>query len=206
MDFFGLQDSRKKQSAVLLLFFVIAMLVMAVVVHVIATLVSIPLGNEINLAEPTTPAKLFIALIWLTCFVGCFFRILDVRAGGVALARRFGGVEASTSGRYRNEHELLDIVAEIAVASACTEPRVFVLHREQSINAFVVGGFSGKEALVVSQGALDKLNRDELSAVVAHEFGHISQGDIPVNMRLLIALACFLVACYAPLSLASENF
>ncbi len=188
MDFFGLQDSRKKQSAILLLFFIVAMLAMAIVVHVIATLVSIPLGREINLTQPSLPAKAFIALIWLTCLIGCFFRILDVRAGGVALAKRFGAIEASTSGRYRSEHVLLDVVAEIAVASACLEPRVFVLHGERSINAFVVGGFSGKEALVVSQGALDKLDRDELSAIVAHEFGHISQGDIPVNMRLLIAL------------------
>jgi len=188
MDFFGLQDSRKKQSAILLLFFIIAMLAMAIVVHFVATLVSIPMGKEINLTQPTTPAKAFIALIWLTCFVGCFFRILDVRAGGVALAKRFGAVEASTSGGYRSEQVLLDIVAEIAVASGCMEPRVFILHHEHSINAFVVGGFSGKEALVVSQGALDKLDRNELSAVVAHEFGHISQGDIPVNMRLLIAL------------------
>jgi len=188
MDFFGLQDSRKKQSAILLLFFIIAMLAMAIVVHVIATLVSIPLGKEIDLTQPSTPAKAFIAVIWFTCFIGCFFRILDVRAGGVALAKRFGAIEASTSGRYRSEHVLLDIVAEIAVASSCAQPRVFILHGERAINAFVVGGFSGKEALVVSQGALDKLDRDELSAVVAHEFGHISQGDIPVNMRLLIAL------------------
>jgi len=188
MDFFGLQDSRKKQSAILLLFFIVAMLAMAIVVHVVATLVSLPLGKEISLTQPSTPAKAFIVLIWLTCLMGCFFRILDVKAGGVALAKRFGAFEASTSGRYRSEHVLLDIVAEISVASACTEPRVFVLHGEHAINAFVVGGFSGKEALVVTQGALDKLDRDELSAVVAHEFGHISQGDIPVNMRLLVAL------------------
>jgi len=188
MDFFGLQDSRKKQSAILLLFFIIAMLAMAIVVHLVATLVSIPLGKEINLAQPTKPAKLFIALIWFTCIIGCFFRILDVRAGGVALAKRFGAVEASSTGRYRSEQVLLDVVAEIAVASGCLQPPVFILHNEHAINAFVVGGFSGKEALVVSQGALDKLNREELSAVVAHEFGHISQGDIPVNMRLLIAL------------------
>ncbi len=188
MDFFGLQDSRKKQSAMLLLCFIIAMIAMAIVVHIIATLVSIPLGKELNLSQPSLPAKLFIALIWFTCFIGCLFRIFDVRAGGVALAKRFGAIEASTSGRYRTEHVLLDVVAEIAVASACSKPRVFILHGERSINAFVVGGFSGKEALVISQGALDKLDRDELSAIVAHEFGHISQGDIPVNMRLLIAL------------------
>lgn len=188
MDFFGSQGSRQKQSAVLLLGFIAAMVCMAVVIHLVAVIISIPLSSGIDFSQPTVPAKAFIVLIWLICCFGCFFRILDVRAGGVALAKRFGGVEATTSGRYRNEKELVDVVSEMAVASASQMPRVFILHRESAINAFVVGGFKGKEALVVSQGAIDQLDREQLSAVIAHEFGHISQGDIPINMRLLIAL------------------
>lgn len=188
MDFFGSQDSRQKQSAILLSFFVLAMLAMALVVHVVAIVISMPVSTNVDFANPSKPAKAFIALIWLTCIVGCLFRILDVRAGGVALARRFGGIEAVGAGRYRKEQELLDIVAEIAVASGCDLPRTFILHREKSINAFVVGGFRAKEVIVISQGALQKLNREQLTAVVAHEFGHIAQGDIPLNMRLLIVL------------------
>lgn len=188
MDFFGSQDNRQKQSALLLMCFVVAMLLMAVVVHVIVVVATIPFSSDINFFQPTTQAKAFIVIIWLACFAGCFFRALDVRAGGAALARRFGAVEATGSGRYREEKKLKDVVTEMSIASACAMPRVFLLHRESAINAFVVGGFSGQEAIVVSQGALDKLDRDQLSAVVAHEFGHIAQGDIPVNMRLLIAL------------------
>ncbi len=188
MDFFGIQDSRRQQSLLLLVFFSAAMLAMAAVVHVLAVVIAYPSTGSMDFSEPTTGAKAFIALIWITCLIGCFFRFLDVRAGGVALARRFGAVEANSSGRYAKEEWLDDIVNEIAVASACAVPRIFILHREPSINAFVVGGFNGKEALVVSQGAIDKLSREELSAVVAHEFGHIAQGDIPINMRLLIAL------------------
>lgn len=188
MNFFGLQDIRKKQSVILLFCFIAAMLSMAFVIHVVAVLISIPLSTGIDFTQPSKPAIAFIILIWLTCCAGCFFRLLDVRAGGSTLARRFGAIEATTSGRYRNEKELVDIVTEISVASACQMPEVFILHREGAINAFVVGGFKGKEALVISQGAIDALDRDQLSAVIAHEFGHISQGDIPVNMRLLIAL------------------
>jgi len=188
MDFFGTQDNRKKQSAILLLLFVAAMFVMALAIHIVAVAISAPFSDAIDFTQPTKPAIAFIVIIWLTCCAGCFFRGLDVRAGGAALARRFGGVEVTDAGRYRDEKELTDIVSEIAVASATPLPRIFLLHRERSINAFVVGGFSGKEAMVVSQGAIDKLNREQLSAVIAHEFGHISQGDIPLNMRLLIAL------------------
>jgi len=188
MDFFGSQDNRRKQSAILLVFFIAAMLAMAFVIHVVAVFISLPASTGIDFSQPSKPAKAFIILVWLTCSFGCLFRILDVRAGGATLAKRFGGVEANTTGRYRNEKEFVDIVSEISVASSCQMPRVFILHRESAINAFVVGGFTGKEALVVSQGAIEKLDRDQLSAVIAHEFGHISQGDIPVNMRLLIAL------------------
>jgi len=188
MDFFGSQDTRRRQSIVLLLCFAVAMLFMAAVVHVIVVLVTMPFSSGINFSQPTTQAKAFIAIIWMACLAGCFFRILDVRAGGATLARRFGGIEATGNSRFREEKELLDIVSEISIASACTMPRVFLLHHESAINAFVVGGFTGKEALVISKGAIDKLNREQLSAVVAHEFGHIAQGDIPVNMRLLIAL------------------
>lgn len=188
MDFFGSQDTRKQQSLALLMCFIAAMLAMAAIIHIVVVVVTIPVVSEINFFAPTTQAKAFIAIIWLTCCAGCFFRILDVRAGGATLARRFGAVEATADGRYRDEKLLIDIVSEMSVASACAMPRVFLLHREESINAFVVGGFKGKEAIVVSQGALDNLDREQLSAVVAHEFGHIAQGDIPVNMRLLIAL------------------
>lgn len=188
MDFFGSQDDRKRQSIILIACFAVAMLAMAAVVHVVAVLVSVPVKSEINFYTPSTPAKAFIVLIWLTCLIGCFFRILDVRAGGSALARRFGAVSVSADGRYREEKELVDIVNEIAVASGCELPEIFVLHRETAINAFVVGGFNGKEALVVSRGAIEQLSQEELSAVVAHEFGHIAQDDIPLNMKLLVAL------------------
>jgi len=188
MDFFGLQDARQKQSATLIVFFAMAMIAMAVVVHIVAVLISMPVNSSVDFFTPSLPAKWFIGIIWLICLIGCFFRLLDVRAGGAALARRFGAIEANGAGRYREEQTLLDVVAEIAVASACDIPRTFILHREHSINAFVVGGFRAKEAIVISQGALEKLDRDQLSAVVAHEFGHIANGDIPLNMRLLIAL------------------
>jgi len=190
MDFFGSQDSRHRQSLLLIACFVAAMLALAVLVQAVAVVISLPkAGAPANFFEPSNPAKAFIVLIWLTCVMGCFFRTLDGRSGGPALARRFGAVKASQEGRYADEKQLVDLVHEMAVASSCTVPETYLLHRESSINAFVVGGFKGKEALVVSQGALDQLNREQLCAVIAHEFGHIASGDIPLNMRLLVALS-----------------
>ncbi len=189
MDIFGIQDSRRKQTAILVLCFAAAMIVMALIVHVVVNLLMAPFSSGLHLSTPSLFTKFTVAVICLISIGACCLRMLDVRAGGAALARRFGGVEADGSGRYRNEQALLDIVSEMAGHSRCDVPRTFILHRETSINAMAFGGFSGNEVIVISQGAIDRLTQDELSAVIAHEIGHIAQGDVPVNMQLLIAIS-----------------
>jgi len=104
--------------------------------------------------------------------LGGFFRLLDVRAGGAALAERYGAVKAGQNARHKDEQILLNVAAEVSISSACPPPEVYVLRNESSINAFVVGVKETSRALVVSQGALDAFDREELQAVVAHEFGH----------------------------------
>jgi len=73
----------------------------------------------------------------------------------------------------------------MAIASSQKEPACFCLRDETNINAFLVGT-NEDTVLVVTQGAIDKLERDELKAIVAHEYGHISNNDLTINMRLLI--------------------
>ncbi|MEE9320282.1 MAG: M48 family metalloprotease [Granulosicoccus sp.] len=188
MDFFAQQDTTRRTSALLLLVFFLALGAMAVVVHLTIAVLSMVLGETENLWQSSVPAMAMTGLIWLTMLLGGFFRALDVRAGGAVLARRYGAVQASDRTRHEHEQILLNVVAEVSIAASYPQPDVFVLRNESSINAFVVGSTDANIALVVSQGALDLLDRDELQAVVAHEFGHIAQGDLPMNMRLLIAL------------------
>jgi len=188
MKFFDHQDSRKRQSNLLLLGFVVALLAMAFVIHASVSLFSMLLGESDSFFALSTPAMALIGIVWLTIFAGCFFRALDVRAGGEVLARRFGAVHASDGKRFEGEQQFLNIVAEMSIASRTPQPTAYVLRHESSINAFVVGMHPGKQAIVVTQGALDAYDRDQLQAVVAHEFGHITSGDLPLNMRLLIAL------------------
>ncbi len=73
----------------------------------------------------------------------------------------------------------------MAIASGQPVPRVFVLPREDAINAFVAGWGAQDLALCVTRGALERLNRAELQGLVAHEFGHIEKDDLPLTMRLL---------------------
>ena len=187
MDFFNQQDTKKTSSHIILAGFVIALLCTAVLIQFSAALLAFPVTREFDIATVTKPTLAFIGIVWAVCLAGAFFRFLDVRGGGATLARRFGAIPLAERMK-RAEKQLSDIVSEVAIASGCQVPEIFVLERETSVNAFVVGGFGGSEVLVLSRGALDLTDHDELKAVVAHEFGHIAQGDVALNMRLLVAL------------------
>lgn len=194
MNIFDRQSLKKRQSFLLLLCFIAALFSMAVFIHVTIAGFSYLLGETDSFSEPSIPALSLIGIVWMTIIAGGFFRALDVRAGGAVLARRFGAVHASDRSRFEKEQQLLNVVAEMSIASSKAVPDVYVLRSEASINAFVLGkpaskrGNSKRHVIVLTQGALDAFERDELLAVVAHEFGHIANDDLTFNMHLLVAL------------------
>jgi len=87
-----------------------------------------------------------------------------------------------------DERRLVNIVDELSIASGLAAPPLFVLNREQGINAFAAGLSPGQAVIIVTQGALEQLSRDELQAVIAHEFSHILNGDIRLNLRAVYVL------------------
>jgi len=193
MNFFDHQAVRKRQSALLLVCFVAALVAIGVVINTVVAGLSFLLGESESLFDLAPQAAAMIGLVWLTIALGAIFRAMDVSAGGAMLARRFGAIHVSDRSRDEKEQQLLNIVAEISIASSTPQPEVYILRKESSINAFVLGRAPakttrGKHAIVVTQGALERFDRDELQAVVAHEFGHIANGDLPLNMNLLIVM------------------
>ena len=106
------------------------------------------------------------------------------RDGGVRLAQRLGARPAQRSGSHA-EHRFCNIVEEMALAAGLARPAPMVLARDASINAFAAGWDSSDAALVVTQGALEHLTRDELQGLVAHELSHIGEGDARLNLRLV---------------------
>lgn len=193
MRFFAQQSVKRWQSIALLSLFVLALLGMAVLIHIVCAGFSVLFGDSERFSELSLPALVLTGLVWSAVFLGAFFRALDVRSGGAMLARRFGAVRASDRSRFLKEKLLINVVAEISIASATQQPEVYILRNESSINAFVLGTQADDEdarryAIVVTQGALDTFDRSQLQAIVAHEFGHIANGDLPLNMQLLIIL------------------
>lgn len=187
IDFFEQQRISRRQSRLVLLCFILAIAGIGLLIHSLASYISILGGYSTEFWSINSHSVVLIGFVWLTIALGGFFRWLDIRAGGERLAQRFRAEPVQPDTRSDNEKQLLHIVEEMSAASLQPAPSVWVLHHEPSINAFVAG-YKEDVVLVVSRGALDLLDREEMQGVVAHEFGHLAHGDLPLNMRLLMVL------------------
>lgn len=193
MNFFDQQSKKKRQSFILLCCFIVAFIATGIVIHVVIAGLTTLAGSSNGLFNLSKPAVTLIGLVWSMVFLGALFRTIDVRAGAVSLAKRFGATKVCDFSSNDSEQQLLNTVAEISIAAGTLAPEVYLLRSETSINAFVLGSPSDKNTvqpcvLVVTQGALINFDKDELKAVIAHEYAHITNGDLTVNMHLLVAM------------------
>ncbi|MBA3850586.1 MAG: peptidase M48, partial [Opitutus sp.] len=112
------------------------------------------------------------------------FKWSQMRAGGSAVAEMVGGRRVDPRTTDLRERRLLNVVEEMAIASGTPVPAVYVLENEPGINAFAAGLTTADAVVAVTRGTLDKLNRDELQGVIGHEFSHILNGDMRLNVKL----------------------
>jgi Zn-dependent protease with chaperone function len=105
--------------------------------------------------------------------------------GGGRVAQQLGGVYVPEDTTDPSLRRLRNVVEEMAIASGVPVPEVYVLERESAINAFAAGWSPADAAVAVTRGTLDRLNRDELQAVIGHEFSHVVNGDMRLNLRLM---------------------
>ena len=122
-----------------------------------------------------------------------FFKMLSLRHGGAAIAASLGAVPVDPTTTDPQLRRLVNIVEEMALASGVPAPRLFVMRQEPGINAFAAGFTPADAAITVTGGALAQLNRDELQGVIGHEFSHILNGDMRLNIRLIGLLAGILL-------------
>jgi Zn-dependent protease with chaperone function len=123
--------------------------------------------------------------VLLVVTTGSLYKIATLRDGGDAIARLVGGRPVEPATAAPAERRLLNVVEEMALASGTPVPPVYVLDDEPGINAFAAGFTPGDAVVAVSRGALDHLTRDELQGVIGHEFSHILNGDMLLNLRLI---------------------
>lgn len=116
--------------------------------------------------------------------LGSLYRIYSLKRGGEAIAAALGGQLVVNGGANEYERRLINVVEEMAIASGLPVPPVYLIH-EDGINAFAAGYGSGDAIIGITQGAILNLTRDQLQGVVAHEFSHILNGDMRLNIRLV---------------------
>ena len=175
MNFFEQQAAARRGSGRLVLLFVLA--VVAIVLAV--DLVTLMATGSWSVTAAVTVATL--AVIGL----GSLYRIASLRGGGAVVAAQMGGTFVPEDTGDPSLRRLRNVVEEISIASGVPVPKLFVLEQEAGINAFAAGYGPADAAVAVTRGALDRLNRDELQGVIAHEFSHVLNGDMRLNIRLI---------------------
>ncbi|GAA5004886.1 M48 family metallopeptidase [Pseudoluteimonas lycopersici] len=175
MNFFEHQAAARRTSAWLVALFALAVAGIVLAVDLVAWI-----------ATRSTGALAFFSLATLaTIGLGSLYRIASLRGGGEPVALQMGGVPVPENTTDLNLRRLRNVVEEIAIASGVPVPRLYVLEHEAGINAFAAGYSPSDAVVAVTRGALDRLNRDELQGVIAHEFSHILNGDMRLNIRLI---------------------
>ncbi len=191
-DFFQQQDAARRGTARLVLLFAMAVLAIVVAVELVLAATMGFLGrdpetNEIDWSAVADPRLLLLAVGGTLVVVGggSLYKVAQLRGGGRVIAEELGGrlVDGSTSDPV--ERRLLNVVEEMAIASGTSTPPVYIMDGEAGINAFAAG-FAPQDAVIgVTRGAATTLDRDELQGVLAHEFSHILNGDMRLNIRLM---------------------
>ncbi len=176
MNFFEHQAAARRNSSRLVFLFALA--VLGIVLAVDAATFVATKGNAGALVFTTLATLAVIGL-------GSMYRIASLSGGGEPVALQMGGVPVPEDTTDLNLRRLRNVVEEIAIASGVPVPKIYVMEHEAAINAFAAGYSTSDAVIAVTRGALDKLNRDELQGVIAHEFSHILNGDMRLNIRLM---------------------
>jgi len=192
-DFFTRQDTARRNTTRLVVLFVLAVLAIMVSIDLLlAATMGYASGGPASGPRDywtiaTDPGLVGLAVIGTLVVVGggSLFKIAQLRGGGKVIAEELGGRLLHSDTSDPTEQQLLNVVQEMAIASGTTTPPVYLLDQEQGINAFAAG-FTPSDAVIgVTRGTAERLTRDELQGVVAHEFSHILNGDMRLNIRLI---------------------
>ena len=212
MDFYAYQAAARRESRLFVAMFLVAVacVVLALDAVIFTALeardtarYSVPYGGGEPLAYGFGPldyvhrhpdAAFGISLLILGVIgVASAFKSLELQGGGAVVARSLGGARVEPDTTDPALRRLRNIIEEMAIAASVPVPEVYVLEQEPAINAFAAGQTPANAAITVTRGALEQLTRDELQGVIGHEFSHIVNGDMRLNVQLMGAIFGLLV-------------
>lgn len=179
-DFFLQQEKARGRTRLFVFLFALAVAAVIGLTYLLTGFVTL-WGSKVWAPSLTLSLGIAGGIIGL----GSGFKMLQLSAGGKAVARELGGREVDPATSDPDERKLLNVVEEMSIASGIPVPQVWVMDQEDGINAFAAGTSPSSAVVGVTRGCMKELTRDELQGVVAHEFSHILNGDMRLNLRLI---------------------
>ncbi|MBK1643577.1 peptidase M48 [Thiocapsa imhoffii] len=192
MNFFERQDQARRRTRLLVVLFALAVISIILTIN-LAALAVLGLGTDPQgrLVSPDVLREHGWMLVWISFLtagaiaLASLFRILTLRGGGGQVAQGLGGVLVPPDTTDPQLLRLRNVVEEMSIAAGVPVPQIYVLEQEAGINAFAAGYSPADAAVAVTRGTLETLSRAELQGVIAHEFSHILNGDMRLNVRLI---------------------
>jgi Zn-dependent protease with chaperone function len=194
MDFFQQQDRARKKTKLLVFYFAIAVAALIVAVYFASLVIFSGVQSQQHHHFGDQPQfelwnpQLFLGValgVLAVVLIGSTYKTLALAQGGSVVSEMMGGRPIAPNSNDPDERKLLNVVEEMAIASGVPVPQVYVMDEEDGINAFAAGHKPGDATITVTRGCMKILSRDELQGVIGHEFSHILNGDMRMNLRLM---------------------
>jgi Zn-dependent protease with chaperone function len=192
LNFFEAQDKARRNTLWLIVLFVLAVagLILLTNFFLLSILVYVKTKQIVF-----SPEMLYYYYSWkeftivsvgicLLVLGGSSYKALSLSGGGPTVAEMLGGRLVSHATTDLQQRQLLNVVEEMAIAAGMPIPQVYLLS-DTSINAFAAGISPANAVIGITEGTLRRLSREELQGVIAHEFSHIANGDMRLNIRLI---------------------
>jgi Zn-dependent protease with chaperone function len=205
MDFFASQDAARRKTGLLVFYFLLAIAGIVASIYAVFTLTFLYMEGSFRF-DPQV--LLIIAAATLSIILlGTLFKMAVLRGGGRKVAESLGGRLIPPNTTDFHEKRLVNVIEEMAIAAGVPVPPVYVMEGESGINAFAAGFHPDDAVIGVTRGAMQLLTRDELQGVMAHEFSHILNGDMRLNIRLIGLLqGILLISIIGRILLRSSRF
>ncbi len=184
VNFFDAQDKARRATRWLIVVYVVATALIVAGVTLVVAGAFYGFGSQ---GTPPDPSILLATAVAAAVLIlgATLYRSAGLSSGGGRVATELGGVKVPADVSDPLRRRLRNVVEEMAIASGVPVPEIYVLEKEPGINAFAAGFTPGDAAIAVTRGALEVLDREELQGVIAHEFSHVLNGDMRLNIRMM---------------------